>query len=236
MHKKHQLLTSQNKIHSFITMKHLYLIFVFILLLACNNAPKTAESKTDSQSATAPIDTADVAKEANYVSVNNWLDDFKNFRQAIYLKDIKKLKTYFDFPVSDDGATIWHLCKLTEAEIQARKNKFKNPDLFYEQDLEQYRSRIFNADFVKTLLKIKSAKLYETHVNETPEFTTAETIYKMITEYNAADKVLTLNLAYANNAKDEEGNLVSEGEYNIVYSFVIIDGKYLKFRKIDIAG
>lgn len=215
-------------------MKHSYLIFASILLLACNNAPKTIENKTDPQTATA--DTAVLTEEKNYVSVNNWLDDFKNFRQAVYLKDLNKLKTYFNFPVTDDGAAIWHLCNLTEAEIQARKNKFKNTDLFYEQDLEQYQSRIFNADFVKTLLKIKSAKLYETHVNETPEFTTAETIYKMIAEYNAADKVLTLNLAYANNAKDDEGNQVSEGEYNIIYSFVIIDGKYLKFRKIDIAG
>lgn len=215
-------------------MKHAFLIFASFLFLACNRAPKTAESKIDSQ--TVVTNTTAIADEENYVSVNNWLDDFKNFRQAVYLKDLKKLKTYFDFPVKDDGAAIWHLCNLTKAEIQTRKNKFKNPDLFYEQDLEQYHSRIFSADFVKTLLKIKSAKLYESYLNESPDFTTADHIYKMIAEYNATHKVLSLNLAYANNAKDSEGKQISEGEHNIIYSFSIIDGKFLKFKRIDIAG
>ncbi|SDG51067.1 hypothetical protein SAMN05421827_107122 [Pedobacter terrae] len=217
-------------------MKHVYLIFASILLLsACNNTPKKAEDKLVSQTKISDSVNIIPPKE-NDVEVKNWLDDFKNFRETLHLKDLKKLKTYFDFPVSDDGAAIWSLCNLTEAEIQARKSKFKNADLFYEQDLEQYYNRIFNADFVKMLLKIKSDKLYATHYNETTEVTTADHIYKLIAEYNATSKVLSFNLAYANNGTDEEGNRVSEGEYNIIYSFTVIDGKYLKFKRIDIAG
>lgn len=216
-------------------MKRIALIFASTLLLACNSTPQKIENETTSSTA-ASMDTTTMVGKENYVGVDTWLDDFKNFRQAVYLKDIKKLKTYFDFPLTDDGAAIWHLCNLTEAEIQTRKNKVADPALFYEEDLEQYYSRIFNADFVKTLLKVKSAKLYDTHTNETPEFTTPDHVYKLITEYNPTDKVLSLNLAYANNAKDDEGNPVSEGEYNVIYSFKVVDGKHLKFRRIDIAG
>lgn len=216
-------------------MKRTALIFASTLLLACNNNPQKVESNIASTTA-ATTDTTLTVQDQNYVGVNNWLDDFKNFRQAVYLKDIEKLKTYFDFPVKDDGAAIWHLCNLTEKEMQTRKNKVADPTLFYEEDLERYYSRIFNADFVKTLLKVKSAKLYETHSNETPEFTTADHIYRLIAEYNPADKVLSLNLAYTNNAKDEDGNPISEGECNVIYSFTVINGKHLKFRRIDIAG
>lgn len=217
-------------------MKHVYLIFASILLLsACNSNQKKAESNLVSHTKVSDSTNIIPPKE-NDVEVKNWLDDFKNFREALHLKDLKKLKTYFDFPVSDDGTSIWSLCNLTAAEIQVRKNKFKNSDLFYEQDLEQYHTRIFNADFVKMLLKIKSDKLYATHFNETPEVTTADHIYKLIAEYNPTSKILSFNLAYANNETDEEGNRVSEGEYNVIYSFTVIDGKYLKFKRIDIAG
>ncbi|WP_293788814.1 hypothetical protein [uncultured Pedobacter sp.] len=215
-------------------MKPVQLMLTLILLSACTNTPKKAENERDAQTAVKDTHVAPQAKDD--AKVKNWSDDFKNFREAVYSKDFKKLKTYFDFPIADEGGAIWSLCNLTDAEIKARKNKFKNPDLFYEQDLEQYYNRIFNADFVKTLLKIKSEQLYETNYNETPETTTTDTKYKLIAEYNKTNKVLSLNLAYTNNAKDEEGNEVSEGEYNIIYSFIVIDGKYLKFKKIDIAG
>ncbi|MEH3114600.1 hypothetical protein [Pedobacter terrae] len=215
-------------------MKPVHLILALIFLSACkNNTSKKVQNKLDSE--TIVKDTT-VVQATNDAEVKNWSDDFENFREAVYSKDIKKLKTYFDFPVADEGASIWTLCNLTEAEIRTRKSKFKNPDLFYEQDLEQYYSRIFNADFVKTLLKIKSDQLYETHYNETPQVTTTDTKYQLIAEYNKTSKILSLNLAYSNNAKDEEGNEVSEGENNIIYSFIVIDGKHLKFKRVDIAG
>lgn len=215
-------------------MKPVHLILALILLSACNNSQKKAKDQPTSQ--TAAKDTILIPQAKNDVEVKDWSDDFKNFRETIYSKDLKKLKAYFDFPIADDDASIWSLCNLTEAEIRERKNKFENPDLFYEQDLEQYYSRIFNADFVKTLLKINSNQLYQTGYNETPEITTTDTKYQLIAEYNKTSKVLSLNLAYTNNAKDEEDNAVSEGEYNIIYSFAVIDGKYLKFKRIDIAG
>jgi hypothetical protein len=215
-------------------MKPVHLILAFILLSACNNSQKKAKYQSTPQ--TVAKDTSVIPQTKNDFEVKNWSDDFKNFREALHLKDLKKLKTYFDFPVADDGASIWSLCNLTEAEIKARKNKHKNPDLFYERDLEQYHHKIFNADFVKTLLKINADQLYQTSYHETPEVITTDTKYKLIAEYNKTSKVLSLNLAYANNAKDEEGNAISEGEYNIIYSFAVIDGKYLRFKRIDIAG
>lgn len=215
-------------------MKPIHLIIALMLLSACNNTPKKAKNKSAAE--TKVNDSTVVPQAKTDVDVKNWSDDFKNLRAAISSKDLKKLKMFFDFPVADDGASIWTLCDLTESQIKARKNKFKNPDLFYEQDLEQYYSKIFNADFVKMLLKIKSDQLYETNYNETPEVTTVDSRYKLIAEYNKTSKLLSLNLAYANNAKDEEGNEVSEGEYNIIYSFIVIDGKHLKFKRIDLAG
>ncbi|MFC3561419.1 hypothetical protein [Pedobacter jamesrossensis] len=171
-----------------------------------------------------------------YIAVNTWIDDFKNFRMAIYNNDLPRLKSYFVFPFDDEGKTILHVCELTEKDWLLRKKKFKNPELFYETDLEKYYKKVFDSRFTNAVLKIKSEALFSEHTCSTKTFIEKDIIYQMHADYNEADKTLILNMAFGNNDKYENGDYVSEGEHNIIYRFKIIDNKKLTLVRMDIAG
>jgi hypothetical protein len=86
-------------------------------------------------------------------------------------------------------------------------------------------------------MKIKSAKLFEIHESETPEFAGKYQAFKMIAEYqDDGQTTLHLNIAYSNNRTDENGEYVSEGEHNVIYIFDVIDHKKIIFKKIVVAG
>jgi len=218
-------------------MNKIYLLAGYLLFLSsCQNTRLKQGEKQDTVVRGKSIETPIADSTSRYEEVKTWLNDFKNFRQAVYNKDLKKLKTYFNFPLADEGGTIWHLCNLSPPEAKKRKTLFANPDLFYEEDFDKYYVRIFNKDFTKCLLKVKSAELYNNLQTETPEFADEDQSFLMYADYYEEDKNLVLNIAYHNNGTDFEMNEISEGEHNIIYTFNVVDGKYLVLRRIDIAG
>lgn len=165
----------------------------------------------------------------------NWVDDFKDFRQALYLKDKKRLKMYFDFPLYGEGASLWQLCKLTEAERRMREKEVEDADAFYEEDFDRYYKRIFDKKFLNGILKIKSAVLLSKKMTQTEEFPDASAPYVMHAYMDEGLKTLQLNMAFTSSGTDGDGNDIGE-ESNIVYVFDIILGKKLMFKKIVIAG
>ncbi|SHF28971.1 hypothetical protein SAMN04488522_102721 [Pedobacter caeni] len=207
------------------------------LFTSCNGegTKKQAEEK-----ATATLSLGDTTKSAElnskYPEVQTWVDDFKNFRTAVYQKDLLKLKTYFNFPINGDNTELWPVCDLSEADWIERKAKVPNPETFRETDFDQYYTRIFNKDFVKCILKIKSAILIQSLESKSPEFMGEDYRYQLYAQFNPEDQTLQLNMAFSNKAKDEEGNYVSEGEHNVIYTFKILEGKKLQFEKIQLAG
>lgn len=171
-----------------------------------------------------------------YVEVRTWIDDFRNLRSAIYNDDIAKLETYFNFPFDDKGKSILGLCNLSKEDWDLRYTSLRNPDIFYESDLQKYHELIFDEKFTKCILKIKSEELFTKHIDQTIMFETTDIVYQMVAEFFPEDNLLRLNMAFGNNFKDDDGNLVSEGEHNVIYSFKVIDRKKLKLERIDVAG
>ena len=214
-------------------MKNTLLLLLLFTLFGCKNK---SVQKVDGKSDSNPQDSVEVSKaEPESVTTFNWIDDFEDFRQAVYTKDKAKLKTYFNFPVGDES---WgSLIPFSAEESKSRAAKYANPDLFYEEDFDQYFDRIFDADFVKSIMKIKATDLNKEKLAQTPEFKGDDFNFKMIAIYNGDDKpILQLNLSYTNNAVDENGEQVSEGEYNVIYIFRIINGKKLVFNRKVFAG
>lgn len=171
-----------------------------------------------------------------YVEVKTWIDDFRNLRSAIYNDDVPKLETYFNFPFDDKGKSIFDLCKLSKDDWDLRYTSLRNPDMFYESDLQKYHRLIFDEKFTKCILKIKSEELFTKHINRTQMFENTDIVYQMVAEYFPKDNLLRLNMAFGNNFKDDDGNLVSEGEHNVIYTFKVVGHKKLKLERIDVAG
>lgn len=221
-------------------MKKIILIVIALtVLLSCRNKSKheVKEQKDSAKVIVSDSVTATPESKLNskYISVNTWIDDFKNLRQAIFLKDKEKLKTYFNFPIGDEN---WgYLVDFSESERKARKGKYANPDLLYEADFDRYYKSVFDDDLAKAIMKIKADDLFEKHLAESPDFNADDFNFKLIVNYVQEDKTtLHLNLSYNNNSVDENGEPVSEGEHNKIYIFEVEDGKRLIFQKVAFAG
>jgi len=213
-------------------MKNIPFLLLLCVIFSCKNkAIQKIDKKNDSNQQNA----VKVSKaQPESVATLNWVDDFKDFRQAVYTKDKIKLKTYFNFPVGDKD---WgSLVQFSTEESKMRAAKYDNPDLFYEEDFDRYFERIFDADFVKSIMKINTTDLYKEKLAETPEFKGDGFNFTMIAIYDDDEPVLQLNLSYTNNAVDENGEQVSEGEHNLIYVFDIINGKKLAFNRKVFAG
>ncbi len=210
------------------------IVIVLAITSACNSTGKQTKSDTsrnpDKTQAAGSANLAGTIKQ--YPEVNTWLDDFRNFRNAVNDKDIPKLKSYFNLPLNADSTQIWYAIFDTDAELKKVQN---GPGLFSERDFERYRSKLFRPAFVRSLLRIKSAKLFDKGENNSPEFNDKDGHYYMIVTFNKDSQTLSINLAYLN-GNDENGDYVSEGEHNIIYDFDIIDHKYLRFKRVMIAG
>ncbi|WP_157504857.1 hypothetical protein [Flavobacterium tegetincola] len=164
------------------------------------------------------------------------MDDFRNFRMAIYNNDVVKLETYFNFPFDDKGKSILVLCNLTDNDWAERKKQFDNPDLFYKSDLAKYYKNIFPEIFTTLLLKIKSDQLFSKQHLQTKTIEDINGAYQLFADYSEVENTLTLNFAIRNNFKDENGDYVSEGEHNIIYLFKIVNDKRLILVRVDLAG
>lgn len=230
-------------------MKNLLNIMLLIILclFGCNG---TTEKKSTAKSKNTEIVNNDsigiesnksVEKDSHsndtrYVKVIDWMDDFRNFRMAIYNDDVPKLETYFNFPFDDNGKSILSLCNLTDKDWAERKKQFNNPDLFYQADLAKYYKNIFPENFTTLLLKVKSDLLFSKQHLQTKIIEDKDGAYQLFVDYSEVENTLSLNFAISNNLKDDNGNYVSEGEHNIIYLFKIVNDKKLILERVDIAG
>jgi len=222
-------------------MKKLKLfITLAILTTGCaNDKVKNVQNKQDTtQTDYKPLVEVGLS-ETKYSTNENWVDDFKNFRQAIYTKNNAKLKSYFKFPiVADENSSLWYLVQLNDADWKKRKLKYGNKaDLFYEEDFDKFANVIFDSDFKQTIMKIKTDKLLKEHYSESPKYKKDDYSYQMLVDFQSDEAdILYLNMSFGNTAVDENGENVSEGEHNNIYKFEVIDGKKIIFNGFTIAG
>ena len=203
-----------------------FAIFIPVLLSACNNTvTQNSEKTTDTAANSTPAPVIAAARDST------WIDDFRNLRDAIYQRNVAKVETYFNFPLNYDESGISFIIQHNNPELSADTHS----GTFGAADFERHYTNIFAEDFTKAILKIKSDTLYLKGRAETQELSGKERNYRLYASVDEEDQVLHLNLAYYN-GYDENGEYVSEGEYNIIYIFRIINRRYLKFEKITMAG
>ena len=111
------------------------------------------------------LDTQFKQKDTSY-----WVDNFRQFREALYQRDKAKAKVFFNLPINDDGNEIWNLAcpkkKMGAAGIP-----------FTERDFDKYFDNLFSARLVKCLLKIKTEDLYRKGKSTSPELQDGPTTY-----------------------------------------------------------
>ena len=97
-----------------------------------------------------------------------WVDNFRQFRDAIYQKDKAKAKSFVDFPIMNENNEIWYLAyDQNEKLIEKLPEKIKP---FTEQDFDKYFDKIFSKRFINCILKIKTDELYKKGANTTIDF------------------------------------------------------------------
>lgn len=200
------------------------LLFTLVLLafISCNDGTKQNMTET----AVATTDSAAVKDE--------WIADFKKFRDAIYHNDRKTIKSFFDFPIMNENNEIWELAYLGE-EIIPETQYERQIKPFNEAEFNERLSSIFPKHFIKSLMKVKTDSLLINGHYETIEFNEHDSFYyKMYVEIDSG-KRLNLHLWSNQPIKIEDGEF-DTAEFSILYEFGIINRKHLKFNRVRLAG
>ena len=169
-------------------------------------------------------------------SSTSWINNFKDFRNAVYHGDKLKVKTFIDFPIYNDNNEIWYLTNGGNEKSLEMLNDIVKP--FPESEFDKYYNKIFTTTFIKSILKIKTEILVSKGYYETIELKDKETAYKTYASFDKKTNILTLNLAYETPiiVNDGENDIVENSEYNVIYYFEIKNNKELKFKQLRIAG
>ena len=162
-----------------------------------------------------------------------WIENFRQFREALYQRNISKAKSFFDFPIKNESNDIWYLAFSDNGK--ASDSLGNNVKPFTEHDFDKYFDKIFSKDLIKCFLKIKMNELYKTGKSESPEFKDSSTSYKLYVTYDHTDKILELNLATRTNYKISDTEYEA-GESNFIYQFQVLKNGHIKFKRLLIAG
>lgn len=203
-------------------MRVLLFALVLVTVISCQDESKQEIAKTT-------VKTNDSAA-AN----DEWIADFKKFRDAIYQNDKATIKSFIDFPLMNENNEIWDLAYLDE-EIMPEAQAENQIKPFTEIEFDKRCPNIFPRHFTKSLLKVKTDSLLRNGQHETMALNEQDTlIYKMYTNVDSG-KILRLHLWTNKPIKLENGEF-DASEFSIIYEFDIINSKHLKFRSVRMAG
>jgi len=105
-------------------MKKMLIILFAAGIYSCGNNPSaTGQATTESVADKAADSITNKQDTLNAL----WINDFRNFRNAVYQNDVNKLKTYFKFPVLNPYNEIWSVQDTREYPV------LTNRLLFYPQ-------------------------------------------------------------------------------------------------------
>ena len=162
-----------------------------------------------------------------------WVDNFRQFRDALYRNDKAKAKEFLDLPFQNEGNEIWYLAYSDNEKATDKLNENVKP--FTEKDFDKYFNKIFTKELVKCFLKIKTDDLYKNGESESPEFKDSLNTYKLYVTFDKKRKIIELNFATNNPFK------ISDTEYdaaeaNFIYQFKILKNGHIKLKQISIVG
>jgi hypothetical protein len=195
------------------------LLGIFTLLTACNSK-QTNETTTPVANKETATATTTVTKSA-ITAAATWIDDFKTLRDAIYNKQKEVVASYFNFPITQNNEALWSICS---NEVSPANRPFTKDDFIKNFD------KIFSAEFVATLLKVKSEELYKVGTTTTPVIKGKDVSSSMTTTFDKEKSSLRIALDQEFYVEDGTG-----GESSTIMGFAIKDNK-LKFNRLEIAG
>ncbi len=177
------------------------------------------------------------AQNNTFVQKDNamWIDNFREFRNAVYQRDIIKVKSFIDFPVMNINNEIWYLVYAdNETRLSKISDKIKP---FTEQDFDKYFDILFSKKFITCINKIKTEELYKNGEFQTIEFNeNKKNSYQMYATVNKKDNTLQLNMTSKTIENDEKEEALDSTESSIIYCFRLIKNRTLKFFQIRLAG
>ena len=202
--------------------------FAFIIL-SCKN-----EKKQDLTSVEA-ITNADTLAivDTTIQKYPIWILEFQKLRQTLYQNDLPVIKSFFDFPLTDEQSS----GLLAVINYNTNKDLRKTTNLQSEEEFTKYYKQIFRTDFVKGLLPLKSDSLLQNnYVSSTSwKLKNDDAQYSTSVSYDKSDKSVSLflNAAYGIEA---DGNEESKTESAAVLIFIINKENKLKFDRVIMAG
>lgn len=174
-----------------------------------------------------PINNIKIAQQ----HTTSWINNFRQFRTAIYQADKNKVKSFIDFPLMNENNEIWYLISPEDGKLT---DKIKP---FTEKDFDKYFRKLFTKEFINCIQKIKTQQLYKTGYFETIELSDGkETTYKMYATVDKKKMALSLNLAFNTVVKSNNEEAEDVQESNILYYFKIKKNGELKFIQVRLAG
>ena len=179
-------------------------------------------------------DSSKILLQFKQKDTNYWIDNFRQFRDAIFQSDKIKAKAFFDFPIKNEGNEIWYLAYDQNEKAIGKLRNITKP--FTDTDFDKYFNKIFPKNFVKSLLKVKTDELFRKGFYQTIEMKDSSTAYILYSTFDKTKNLLELNLASNTEYKDEKGEPVDGGEFNIIYYFEITKQGHVKFKQIRLAG
>lgn len=207
-------------------MKRLKQIPLLVIFSCC----LTAFAQTNQH---APTDSARAIVPFKQKNTTYWIDNFRQFRDALYKNDKLKAKEFFAFPILNEGNEIWYLAYSNNEKAIDKLPQTAKP--FTDADFDKYFEKLFPKPLLKCFLKIKMEELYKTGKSESPEIKDSITTYKLYTSYDKASKTLELNFA-TNTPYKISATEYEPGESNYIYRFVVLKNGHIILKRILIAG
>jgi hypothetical protein len=206
------------------TLRQIFSLIALTLSFTTSAQRGQTSLKLDSTKAAVPFK----QKDTTY-----WVDNLRQFRDALYKNDKTKAKEFLDFPFQNEGNEIWYLAYSDNEKAIDKLNENVKP--FTEKDFDKYFNKLFTKQLIKCFLKIKTDDLYKTGKSESPEIKDGLTTYKLYVTFDKTDKTIELNLATKTPYKISETEYEA-GESNFIYRFQISKNGHIKLKRILIAG
>jgi len=202
--------------------------FVFIIS-SCKN-----EIKQDAVSSETIVNTDTLAvADTSLQKYPVWILEFQRLRQALYQNDTVAIKSFFDFPLTNKQAD----GLLAVINYNTGKDLRRITKLQSEEEFTNYYKQIFRADFVKSLLPMKSDSLFINNfvASDSWKIKNDETQYSASVSYDESDKSLSLSLNAAYGI-EADGNEDNKTESAAILFFKINKENQLKFDRVIMAG
>lgn len=207
-------------------------IFFFSILFFVFSCNQKDEKKSESNAINKSSESLKTEKQTSLNSTkeaNLWVDQFKEFRLALFHKDKNKLDQFFDFPIQSDKNELWILFDEKGFEsFEVNQDKPISRELFYKN-----LDKIFPKEFIQLVLKVKSDSL---RFGKEYEISTKDNLEQLFFSFSESSLSIIHNFVFM--AEDENGQLDEDTktESATIYYFEINKLGKLKFKSISLAG